>query len=92
MCDIDNAFVRSFADSEIFVRIPKEFREENDDGMMHALMHACTAAEIVCTHAHTHTHTHKHTYSRLLPMVPRARQKRPNTESKADLMQGANET
>ncbi|CAD7975982.1 unnamed protein product, partial [Amoebophrya sp. A120] len=30
--DIDNAFVQSLIDSEIFIRLPKEWREQNDDG------------------------------------------------------------
>ena len=36
----------------------------------------------------THTHTHTHTYSRLLPMVPRARQKRPTIEAKETYYRG----
>ena len=35
--DIDNAFVQSLIDSEIFVRLPKAWREENDDGVRRLL-------------------------------------------------------
>jgi hypothetical protein len=31
--DVDNAFVQSLIDSEIFVRLPQVWREENDDGI-----------------------------------------------------------